>query len=152
MEKNISKKKTIVICSSITFYQDVVDIKNKLQLMGFDAIMPKLARLMEKANNYDWNFYKKSYLGKDESYGKGLAIKRHFEEIEKGDVLLVVNNKKHSIDGYIGPNVLMEMALAFHFGKPIFVMNPIPPTSPFIEELNAMQPIVLDGDLRKIKK
>ena len=107
---------------------------------------------MEKANNYDWNFYKKSYLGKDESYGKGLAIKLHFKEIEKGDMLLVVNNKKHSIDGYIGPNVLMEMALAFYLDMPIYVLNPIPSNSPFIEELDAMQPIVLDGDLRKIKK
>jgi hypothetical protein len=61
-----------------------------------------------------------------------------------------VNDAKHGVAGYIGPNVLMEMALAFYQRKPIYILNGLPDDSPFEEELKGMMPVILKGDLAQI--
>lgn len=74
----------------------------------------------------------------------------HFDKVAEGDAILVVNDAKHGVDGYIGPNVLMEMALAFYQRKPIFILNDLPLNSPFEEELKGMMPVVLKGDVKNL--
>ena len=44
----------------------------------------------------------------------------------------------------------MEMAIALYLGKPIFLLHPPAEQSPYLEEILAMQPMVLDGDLTKL--
>lgn len=62
-----------------------------------------------------------------------------------------MNNEKNGVLGYIGGNVLMEMTIAFHFKKPIFIVNDISEDLPLKEEVYGMQPVFLNGDLSKIK-
>ena len=45
----------------------------------------------------------------------------------------------------------MEIIKAWELGKKIFLYNPIPENI-FKDELTAMQPIILNGDLTRIKK
>lgn len=80
---------------------------------------------------------------------KKWAMKKHFEKIVWGDAILVLNYAKNNIDGYIGANTLIEMGLALHLDKPIYLLNPIPEIS-YKEEILGMQPIVIEGDLSKI--
>ena len=75
----------------------------------------------------------------------------HFKEVEKGDSVLIVNEEKHGVRNYIGPNVLMEMAIAFYLGKPIYILNDLPENSPFEEELKGFMPTILRGDLSGIR-
>lgn len=79
-------------------------------------------------------------------------MREHFKEVQNGDIILVINNEKHGQANYIGGNVLMEMALAFHLGKPIYIFNDIPETSPFLEEIIALGAIPLQGDLSPLIK
>ncbi len=44
----------------------------------------------------------------------------------------------------------MELGFAYVNDKKIFLLNPIPDL-PYKEEIEAVQPIVLNGDLSKIK-
>lgn len=74
----------------------------------------------------------------------------HFDKIEEADAILVVNEEKRGVKNYIGGNVLMEMALAFHDKKPIFVLNGLPEGSPFEEEIFGMQPVQLSGKVQDI--
>jgi len=46
---------------------------------------------------------------------------------------------------------LSEMALALHFKKKIYVLNPIPLSLSYTEELFGTLPIILNGDLKLIK-
>ena len=71
-------------------------------------------------------------------------------EIEKGDAILVVNMRKHGVDGYVGANVLMEIAVAFCFDKKVFLLHPTPTDATYATELSATDPVVLNGDLKKI--
>ena len=63
---------------------------------------------------------------------------------------LVLNFAKNGVDGYIGGNVLMEMGLAFHYKKPIYILNPVSPKLGFLEEVLGLQPVFLNGKLEKI--
>jgi len=77
-------------------------------------------------------------------------IRNHFREIEKSEAILVLNYSKGRAKNYIGGNTLMEMGYAFYLNKKIFLLNPIPYQS-YRDEIVAMQPKVLKGDLGKIK-
>jgi len=147
------KDKTIVICSSAAFYEHVAEIADELAVAGFSSVViPKTARVMRETGNYDVDSYKTWY-GNEGDYDKKAAFMRaHFDEITKGDAILVVNDEKHGIAGYIGPNVLMEMSLAWYQKKPIYIFNDLPVESPFEEELKGMQPILLYEKLDNLLK
>ena len=64
---------------------------------------------------------------------------------------LVLNFAKNGVDGYIGGNVLMEMALAFDYKKPLYVLNPVSAKLPVYEEVLGMQPLFLNGELNNLQ-
>src|SRR3989344_7364145 len=138
--------KTIAICASISFYKEVVDVKNELMKFGFDVLMPHLAEIMEKENNFDKEYYFQKKYRPDPIKSKSEAVMRHFKKIKKSDAILVINNEKHGIHGYIGGNVLMEMGIAFYLGKPIYVMNPYDENKSTKDEIEGIGSIVIDRD------
>lgn len=146
------RKKVIVLVSSITFYKQVIAIKHELESLGLKVIVPKLASQMEKSGDYRLKSYMDTFYQGDFIKGKGRAIREHFQQIEVSDAILVVNNTKHAVKGYIGPNVLMEMAIAFHLKLPIFIYNSTPKKFPFSDEISAMQPIFIQQNIKKIAK
>lgn len=77
-------------------------------------------------------------------------IKYHYNEIVNSDAVLVLNFDKNEIKNYIGGNTLIEMGNAYVLDKKIFLLNPIPEIN-YKDEIVAMQPIILNGDLEKIK-
>lgn len=147
MEKSV---RTIALCASISFYKDVVDVKNELVKLGYNVLIPDLAEVMERENNFDIELQKKNYLERDPIGQKAKAIMLHFRKIGKSDAILVVNNGKHGVNGYIGGNVLMEMGIAFYLGKPIYVMNNYEENKSTKDEIEGIGSIVIRGDLRRI--
>lgn len=144
-------KPTIVVCSSAAFYEHVIEVMEQLESLGFPVKVPKSALAMREAGDYDVSKTKTWYDNPDDYHKKADYVRAHFDKITSGDAILVVNDEKHGTPGYIGPNVLMEMSLAWYQNKPIYVLNDLPAGSPFEEELGGMAPIVLHGDLTKIK-
>lgn len=131
--------KTIAVCSSVTFYPDLPAIKQTLESLGFSVVLPDSAEYLARGE-------------KPQTQGMTKAdfIRSHFEKIHRSDAILVVNLDKHGQAGYIGPNVLMEMALAFDLQLPIYVLNKPDSSSPLIEEIMALEPRVLHSDLSGI--
>lgn len=82
---------------------------------------------------------------------KAAAINDHFSKVEWSDAILVVNHNKRGVSGYIGGNTLMEMGLAFYLKKPIYLLNPVSSELLYKQEVMGMKPIMLDGDISKIK-
>lgn len=142
--------KTITICASAAFYKEVVQLAETLEKQGYTVLIPDTARKMQQANDFDVSHYK-TWFGDAKDYHKKTALMRgHFDKVAVGDAILVVNSEKHGVKGYIGGNVLMEMALAFHLHKPIYVLNPLPVDSPLEEEIIGLEPIVINNDLTKL--
>jgi hypothetical protein len=79
-------------------------------------------------------------------------IKDHFRKVIEADAILVLNLEKNGVFGYIGGNTLMEMALAFHLRKPIFIYNEIDDSLNFKEEVYGLEPVFIKGDLKLINK
>ncbi len=81
-------------------------------------------------------------------------IKRYWDFIKNSDAILVLNLEKKGIKNYIGGSTLMEMGFAYGFGKKIYLYNSIPERSErihYVDEILDMDPVVIDGDLSKIK-
>lgn len=73
-------------------------------------------------------------------------INEHFAKIDMSEAILVVNEDKKGIPGYIGGNTLIEMARAYAQGLDVFLLNPAPEMN-YTDEILGMQPIVLNGNL-----
>ncbi|HRJ06776.1 MAG TPA: hypothetical protein PK096_01550 [Candidatus Saccharibacteria bacterium] len=147
----MAHKHTIVICSSAAFYQQVGEIADDLESNGIIVVIPHTARVMRESGNYDVSAHKTWYEKEADYTRKADLMRWHFDEIASGDSILVVNHEKHGQPNYIGPNVLMEMSLAFYLKKPIYILNDLPESSPFEEEIRGMFPIVLNGSLEKLQ-
>lgn len=79
-------------------------------------------------------------------------FRAHYKNILESDAILVINNEKKGKKNYIGGNVLIEMGQAFVNDKKIFLFNDIPMDLSYSDEIIAMDPICLHGDLKNIKK
>lgn len=142
----------IVICGSMAFAQDMLDTQKILVKKGHQVITPVFTKIY--ATNSEWRNKAQgpgTIIGAQRKIDNNL-IKKHYWEIKSGDAILLINKEKTGIKGYIGGNSFLEMGFAYILGKKIFVLNPLPKELKLIyQELVAMQPIILNGDLSKIK-
>lgn len=141
--------KTITICSSASFFKEAIKLEVKLRKLGFKVKMPLTALRMKRDNDFNIRHYKTWFKNPADYKKKTWLIKNHFNKIRKSDAVLILNYKKRGINGYIGGNTLIEMAIAFHYNKPIFILNRMSGLS-FEEEILAFQPIFINGDIAKI--
>ena len=144
------KIKTITICSSGSFYKEVLEITRQLRKLDYRVLIPSTATKMQKSGNFDIDTYKTWYKNPKDYRNKRNLMDGHFKKVIKSDAILVVNNEKHGIKGYIGGNGLMEITLAYHYKKPIFILNEISENLPFKEEILGVNPIFLNGRIEKL--
>ncbi len=144
-------KKVITICASVSHYRQIIPIEKELRALGYKVLMPDMLRVMKKSDNFNPDTYKTWFKNKNDYSKKTALIRNHFKKIFKSDAILVLNFQKNEIPGYIGGNVLMEMTLAFHYKKPIFILNEVSRELSYTEEIYGMKPKFINGDLGKIK-
>lgn len=146
----------ITICGSIAFYDEMLNLQSELEKLAHEVKLPPSHVRDESGKEIPVKEY--YALRKDNSnesvdwiwMKKRDAMKRHFEKVEWSDAVVVANYDKNGIKGYIGANTLMEMGLALHLNKGIYLLNPIPEVS-YKEEILGMQSIILNGNLRLIE-
>ncbi len=140
----------IVLCASAAFYKHLNQIAQTLQDQGLNAVRPESAVAMEKSGNYDVASNKTWYTDPSKFVEKRRLIDGHFAKIVEGDAILVINDEKRGVPGYIGANCLMEMAIAYYHDKHIYVLNTIDQSNPVYEEVLGMNCTILDGDLSQL--
>ncbi len=138
------------------------EARDKLGKLGHEVKIPELA--LEAPQEFGG--YKKVYFGKHIEDNGGIdafpaghsiwdhkegAIRDHYEKIDWADVILVINEEKRGIAGYIGGNTLIEIGVAFYLRKTIFILNPVSSELSYKQEILGMKPLMLDGDLGRIK-
>ena len=143
-------KLNLAICASASFYKEVIAFSYELEKLNINVILPMTAAKMKSEHRendeatIDWATADIGYRG------KSALIRGHFNEITESDAILVMNYEKHGKENYIGPNVLMEMAIAFYLSKPIYILNGQPENSPLIDEILGLEPIFLNGDINQL--
>ncbi|OQA04968.1 MAG: hypothetical protein BWY68_00022 [bacterium ADurb.Bin400] len=135
----------IVICGSMSASKKMVEIKGELEKLGHEVILPKNAQEYadQSLKAEDSQESTKNKIEND-------LIRDYFHKISESDAVLVVNQAKNGIDGYVGGNSFLEMGFAHVLSKTIFLLNPIPQV-PYADEIVAMQPVVLSSSLDLVK-
>lgn len=134
----------IGIIGSMQFTEEMLKIKKKLNKLGHDAFVTELH---------------KDFIGKDDVEKEKIkiyqknnkdAIRNFWYMMQGADAVLALNFDKLGIKNYIGGNTLMEIGFAHVLNQKIFLYNPIPDISFYKTEIEAMKPIIINGDLSKI--
>ena len=141
----------IVICGSVNFAQEMRRLKGQLVEMGHEVVLPYSLE-KHNLNSYD----DAQRMKESDGYvvnEKPDMTRRHMDEIKNSDAVLIVNMEKRGIPDYIGGATLAEIMFAFYLNKKIFLLNPIPTDERilFYEEIAAVKPIVLNGNLGLVK-
>lgn len=150
---NFSAKK-IVICGSVFFANEMIEVNKYLESKGYEVMLPWGIEDFVDGGSLQEELYS----GKREQNLEGAKrkmehnlIKGYYDEINQADAILIINKEKKGVQGYIGGNSFLEMGFAHVLGKKIYCLNSLPNDPPvFYEELVAMQPVILYGDLSKI--
>lgn len=141
----------IAICASLDFTNKIIDIAKQLTKQGYEVIIPKTSEMILNKEVTLEQILKEKENG--EIFKRAIrqdSIRYYFEVIKKVDAILVLNFDKKGIKNYIGGNVFLEMGFAHILDKKIFLLNAIPAIF-YKDEIEVMQPIILNGDLDKIK-
>lgn len=145
----------ITICGSIAFYDEMLSIKKDLEKLGHEIKIPPAELQDQNGKTISVKEFYQQRKGeiKDQDWItdiKEFAIRLHFEKIENSDAVLILNYDKNNISNYIGANTFLELGLAFHLKKKLFLLNAIPEGN-YSEEIRGMKPIVINGILKSIK-
>ena len=133
---------TITICGSIKFYDEMLDVKSKLEAAGHDVLMPI------KAEGVD--YWSEDNTSRVEAKKKFGFISEHMDKIDKSDAILVVNITKGDVENYIGANTFLEMGFAYFRNKAVYLLNGIPDQKYIDDEISTIEPVIINGDLSRV--
>ena len=135
----------IGIAGSMQHTEKILELKEKLVKIGHDVFVSKFAQGMVGKSNEE-----KETMKLDQKYNKD-AIREFWKMMQMADAILVANFDKDGIKNYVGGNTLMEIGFAHVLNQKIFLLNPIPDIPYYKTEIEAVRPVILNGDLMKIK-
>jgi hypothetical protein len=134
----------IVICGSMIFAKEMLEVKAELEKLGHVVTLP-----------HNTERYAQSQLALEtraESIKNKIKydlIRAYYQEIKAADGVLILNYDKGGIDNYIGGNSFLEAGFAHILKKKVYFLYDIPKML-YSDELRALQPIIIDGDFKKI--
>lgn len=131
----------IAICGSMCFGKEMLELKKSLESNGHKVIVPENTEAYANGTIEIENKWEKIELD---------VIKSYFKKIKKQDAIIVMNIDKNNIKNYIGGNSLIEIAFAHVLDKKVFLLNSVPKLN-YSDEIEAMNPIILNGDINLIK-
>jgi hypothetical protein len=135
----------IGIIGSMQFTDKMLEVREKLRALGHDAFITDLHQTMIGKNDDEIEKIKLH-----QKYNMD-AIRAFWRMMQGADAVLILNLDKNGIKNYIGGNTLMEIGFAHVLNQKIFLLNPIPEMPYCKSEIEAMKPIIINGDLIKIR-
>jgi len=133
------------IIGSMQFTDKMVEVRDALISRGHNAFVTDLHKAMAGKNQEEIEEIKLYQKFNQD------AIREFWNSMQGADAVLVLNYDKNGIKNYIGGNTLMEIGFAHVLNQKIFLLNPIPEMPYCKSEIEAVKPIVINGDLSKIK-
>ena len=135
----------ILILGSMSFAPEMNLIGENLKKKGFEVRLPEF---IEDYNKCDSRKEMHEQAVKNKLANN--LYETYHKLIKNTDAILIVNEKKKNIEGYIGANSLIEMGFAKAINKKIFLLHQIPEMD-YKDEIIATTPIILNGNLELIK-
>jgi len=129
----------ITLCGSMYHIEGMLNAKHALGKLGYEIETPDLS----ETSGYEGLSDTKRTVKKQR------LIQQHLDKINTSDAILVFNQEKKGVAGYIGGNSLMEMAFAYEQGIEIFLLHDAHAMG-YADEIYGMQPITLNGRIDAI--
>ncbi len=137
----------ITLCGSLVFVREMDKLRDELENLGHEVLVPLGLDLVKTRGVTLEQFVTLKEQGKHHTLTiQHDAIRTHYKIIISSDAIVVANREKKGVENYMGGNTFLEMGFAHVNDKRIFVLNDIP-DMPYTDEIHAMQPTVLKGDL-----
>lgn len=135
----------IGVAGSMQFTEKLVEVRDQLIALGHEAfISDKFEEFLGKSD--DEKEIIKLRQKNDED-----IMRAFWNQMQDADALLVVNLDKNGIKNYIGGNAFMEISWAYVLKQKIFLYNPVPEIPYYKTEIEAVKPIIINGNLMLIK-
>lgn len=129
----------IVLCGSMTFYSEMLQVQNHLENAGIAAWLP------------DPEDNRVTFLGPDDyDLFKRRASLAHLRRVRHriSFGVLVINLDKRGVRDYIGPSTFAEIAMARAFSKRVYLLGNYPAV--YSDELTAWGVMALNGRLDRM--
>ena len=129
------------------FTNKMLELQKTLELVGHKILIPINTHACLKNSKLNES------LEHCENFADIEIDKDHFNKIAESDAILVLNFFKNNMHGYIGGATLMEIGIARYLDKKIFILHKLPGEDVlrYVLEIKLTKPIILNGDLTKIK-
>lgn len=124
--------------------KEMVEVEKQLLTLGHEVVLPEFTHDYAAMATID-----RAHTESIRNKVQHDLIRAHFNKIQAGEAILVVNIERNNVIGYIGGNSFLEIGFAFVLNEPIYLLYPIPECS-YRDEIEAMRPIILAGDITKI--
>ena len=134
----------IGIIGSMQFTDKMLEYREKLRQLGHDAFITDSHKTMIGKTDEEIEkikLHQKNNLD---------AIREFWRMMQGAEAVLVLNLDKNGVKNYVGGNTLMEIGFAHVLNQKIFMLNSIPEMPYCQTEIEAVRPIIIDGDLKKI--
>lgn len=131
----------------MAFAKEMMNAKKELEKSGHVVFIP------DGVDEYANGQIDKNKIGGSEGAKRKIAndlIRKHCQLIDDSDAVLVLNCEKKGIPNYIGGNSFLEIGYAHILRKKIFLINDIPDIELIKQEIEAVQPTILSGNLNLI--
>lgn len=135
----------IGIIGSMQFSERMLAVAEELRRLGHQPVVSLFVQTMVGKNDEE-----KERLKIAQKHDEN-AMKRDIEHLSDVDAILMLNLEKNGVPNYVGGNAFLELGVAYLQGKKLFFTNPLPDTPVFRTELEAFHPVILNGDLTKIR-
>lgn len=135
----------IGVVGSMQFTEKMLKVRDQLIGIGHDAFVTSLASPFVGKSDEEKEQIKIRQKNNQD------AIREFWQLMQNGDAILVANFDKNGIKNYIGGNTLMEIGFAHVLNQKIFLLNPIPEIPFYKTEIEAMKPIIINGNLNLIR-
>lgn len=134
----------IGIISSMQFADKMMEVHEKLKEIGHKPFVTGfIESMLGKSSEEIEKIKLKQKYNND-------AIREFWESMQGADAVLALNFDKNGIKNYIGGNTLMEIGFAYVLNQKIFLWNDIPDIDYCRTEIEAVKPVIINGDLSKI--
>lgn len=106
----------IAICGSMRFIAEMEALGRELSEAGWRVAIPR-----REESGLRWEDMSQQ----NRILAKKAYIDGHLAEIRGSTAVLIANYPKDGVDGYVGPNSLLEAAFAYALGIPVYFLFPI---------------------------
>jgi hypothetical protein len=136
----------IMICGSATFAKELLETKKQLEKQGHKVLLTDDMEHYSETPDTKLDFEAELKMSIEQD-----VLRQGLKKVAESDAILVLNHEKNGIKGYLGPSVIMELGLAYHLNKKIFLLNKVDRKQSYALEIELIKPTILEGELTKIR-